>query len=96
MHASYAAELAGIQGRTAEPASPSASPSSVQPSTVSPSSVQPSSVPLRVGDRVRLTGGGKYGGLVGVVEKRGRTRYQVQTDLGVLSAPFALVEQISA
>jgi predicted SprT family Zn-dependent metalloprotease len=101
MHASYAAELAGIQGRTAEPASPSVSlssvsPSSVQPSTVSPSSVQPSSVPLRVGDRVRLTGGGKYGGLVGVVEKRGRTRYQVQTDLGVLSAPFALVEPISA
>jgi predicted SprT family Zn-dependent metalloprotease len=101
MHASYAAELAGIQGRTAEPASPSVSPSSVSPSSVSPSSVSlssvsPSSVSLRVGDRVRLTGGGKYGGLVGVVEKRGRTRYQVQTDLGVLSAPFTLVEPISA
>jgi predicted SprT family Zn-dependent metalloprotease len=91
MPASYAAELAGIQGRTAEPASPSASLSSA-----SPSSVSPSSVPLRVGDRVRLTGGGKYGGLVGVVAKRGRTRYQVQTDLGVLSAPFTLVEPISA
>ncbi|MGC9670649.1 SprT-like domain-containing protein [Planosporangium sp. 12N6] len=51
---------------------------------------------LRVGDRVRLTGGGKYGGLVGTIEKRGRTRYQVQTSVGVLSAPFAIVAPISA
>jgi predicted SprT family Zn-dependent metalloprotease len=50
---------------------------------------------LRVGDRVRLTGGGKYGGLVGTIEKRGRSRYQVQTPVGVLSAPFGIVEPIS-
>lgn len=48
--------------------------------------------PLRIGDRVRLTGGGKYGGVVGTIAKRGRTRYQVQTPLGVLSAPFTMVE----
>ncbi|NJC71645.1 SprT family zinc-dependent metalloprotease [Planosporangium thailandense] len=47
---------------------------------------------LRIGDRVRLTGGGKYGGMVGTIAKRGRTRYQVQTPLGVLSAPFTMVE----
>ncbi|GIE91831.1 SprT-like domain-containing protein [Actinoplanes regularis] len=45
-----------------------------------------------VGDRVRLKGGGKYGGLVGTVVKQGRTRYQVQTRAGVLGAPFTLVE----
>jgi predicted SprT family Zn-dependent metalloprotease len=57
-------------------------------------SVAPSVVPLRVGDRVRVTGGGKYGGLVGTIAKRGRSRYQVQTRAGVLSTPFALVEPI--
>ncbi|WP_229068958.1 SprT-like domain-containing protein [Actinoplanes sp. DH11] len=47
---------------------------------------------FQVGDRVRLTGSGKYGGLVGTVVKRGRTRYQVRTGKGVLNAPFTLVE----
>jgi hypothetical protein len=54
----------------------------------------PVSLALKVGDRVRVTGGGKYGGLVGTIEKRGRSRYQVQTRVGVLSTPFALVEPI--
>nr|WP_205864412.1 SprT-like domain-containing protein [Planosporangium mesophilum] len=56
--------------------------------------VVPAVVPLRVGDRVRVTGGGKYGGLVGTIAKRGRSRYQVQTKAGVLSTPFALVEPV--
>lgn len=47
---------------------------------------------LAVGERVRLTGGGKYGGMVGTIVKRGRSRYHVQTRSGVLGAPFALVE----
>lgn len=46
---------------------------------------------LPVGARVRLGGGGRYAGAVGVVVKRGRTRYHVQTGTGVLTAPFALV-----
>lgn len=46
---------------------------------------------LAPGARVRLLGGGKYAGLVGVVEKRGRTRYTVRTPRGLVSAPFALV-----
>jgi hypothetical protein len=50
---------------------------------------------LRVGDRVQLTGGGKYGGLVGTIAKRGRTRYQVQTRVGVLNAPFGMVQPVS-
>jgi predicted SprT family Zn-dependent metalloprotease len=82
MHPNFVAELARIQGRPAAPAVQAASTHS--------------SVSLRVGDRVRLAGGGRYGGLVGVIEKRGRTRYQVQTDLGLLSTPFTLVEPISA
>jgi predicted SprT family Zn-dependent metalloprotease len=91
MHPDYMAELAGILGRTAAPASPSGGTNS----SGSLSSGSLSLVSLRVGDRVRLMGGGRYGGLVGVVEKRGRTRYRVQTELGVLSAPFTLVEPIS-
>ena len=47
---------------------------------------------LRVGERVRLRGGGKYGGMVGTIVKRGRTRYHVETASGVLGAPFAMVE----
>jgi predicted SprT family Zn-dependent metalloprotease len=52
-------------------------------------------VSLRIGDRVQLTGGGKYGGLVGTIAKRGRTRYQVQTRVGVLNAPFGMVQPVS-
>ncbi|WP_436536538.1 SprT-like domain-containing protein [Actinoplanes sp. HUAS TT8] len=47
---------------------------------------------VRVGDRVRLVGAGKYGGLTGTVVKQGRTRYQVKTTKGLLNAPFSLVE----
>lgn len=46
---------------------------------------------LPVGARVRLGGSGRYGGLLGTVEKRGRTRYHVRTCLGLVTAPFALV-----
>ncbi|MEU8239148.1 SprT-like domain-containing protein [Actinoplanes missouriensis] len=54
----------------------------------------PAGRPLRVGETVRLTGGGRYDGLVGTIVKRGRTRYHVQTRSGVLGAPFALVEPL--
>lgn len=50
---------------------------------------------LEPGDRVRLLGGGKYAGLVGVIEKRGRTRYAVRTRRGLVSAPFALVGRLA-
>lgn len=43
---------------------------------------------VAVGERVRLTGTGRYAGLTGTVEKRGRTRYQVRTSAGLLSVPF--------
>lgn len=45
-----------------------------------------------VGDRVRLTGAGKYAGLTGTVEKRGRSRYQVRTRAGLLSVAFAAAQ----
>jgi predicted SprT family Zn-dependent metalloprotease len=47
---------------------------------------------LPVGAKVRLTGGGRYGGLTGTIVKRGRTRYHVQTRLGVLGSPFRMVQ----
>jgi predicted SprT family Zn-dependent metalloprotease len=46
---------------------------------------------LPVGSRVRLGGTGRYAGLTGEVVKRGRTRYHVQTEAGLLTVPFALV-----
>ncbi|MGK5682691.1 SprT-like domain-containing protein [Actinoplanes sp. URMC 104] len=57
-----------------------------------PAAPAPAPVRVAVGDRIRLTGPGKYHGLTGVVVKRGRSRYQVQTEAGLLSAAFAAVE----
>jgi predicted SprT family Zn-dependent metalloprotease len=48
----------------------------------------PAPVPAQVGERVEVTGPGKYAGLAGTVVKRGRTRYQVQTRAGLLSVAF--------
>jgi predicted SprT family Zn-dependent metalloprotease len=55
---------------------------------------RPAPVPLRIGERVRLTGTGKYAGLAGTVVKRGRTRYQVQTGAGLLSVAFTAAQQL--
>jgi predicted SprT family Zn-dependent metalloprotease len=46
---------------------------------------------LPVGAPVLLAVRGKYAGLPGVVEKRGRTRYHVRTAAGLLSVPFPAV-----
>jgi predicted SprT family Zn-dependent metalloprotease len=54
----------------------------------------PSPVRLRVGDRVRLTGAGRYAGLAGTIVKQGRSRYHVQTRAGMLSAAFATVRPL--
>ncbi|AEV83673.1 hypothetical protein ACWT_2768 [Actinoplanes sp. SE50] len=51
-------------------------------------------VALAVGDRVRLRGGGKYGGVLGTIVKQGRSRYQIQTPRGLLNASFSMVERI--
>jgi len=47
---------------------------------------------LHVGERVRVTAPGRYHGIVGQVVKRGRTRYHVRVDSGVLTVPFPAVE----
>ncbi len=52
--------------------------------------VPPPAIP--VGTAVRLVGRHRYTGLVGWVEKRGRTRYHVRTPVGLVTASFALVE----
>ena len=50
---------------------------------------------LALGTRVVLGGSGKYTGLSGRIEKRGRTRYHVRTPIGTVTAPFALVHAVS-
>ena len=50
---------------------------------------------LPPGTRVVLDGCGKYAGLSGQIEKRGRTRYHVRTRIGTVTAPFGLVRVAS-
>ncbi|MEV4347369.1 SprT family zinc-dependent metalloprotease [Actinoplanes sp. NPDC049596] len=57
---------------------------------------EPAPQVVAVGDRVRLTGTGKYAGLTGTVEKRGRTRYQVRTRAGLLSVSFSAAQPLTA
>lgn len=52
----------------------------------------PGPSPVRVGDRVRLLSPGRYHGFVGVVVKRGRTRFHVRGRSAVVTVPFELVE----
>jgi predicted SprT family Zn-dependent metalloprotease len=47
---------------------------------------------LQVGQRVRVTAGGEWGGRVGVVEKVGCTRYHVRLPEGVLRVLFSSAE----
>ena len=49
---------------------------------------------LPIGTQVRLLGAGPYGGLVGAVVKRGRTRYHVRTPMGIVTAPVLLVRPL--
>lgn len=88
MHRSYAEELARLTtaGRDAAYAGAAGSPR--RDDEVGP---VPAAPVLPVGSRVRLLGGGKYSGVVGVIEKRGRTRYHVRTRHGLITAPFPVV-----
>ena len=49
-----------------------------------------SSAPMPAGTSVRITAAGKYHGQVGLVVKRGRTRYHVRLAEGVVTVPFHL------
>ncbi|MEE6272082.1 SprT-like domain-containing protein [Georgenia sp. MJ206] len=51
---------------------------------------------LPVGSTVALRVRGKYAGVQGVVEKRGRTRYHVRTRAGLLTVPFRAVLPVGA
>ena len=56
-----------------------------------PANGAPSDAWLAPGTTVVLGGFGRYAGLTGYIEKRGRTRYHVRTVFGTVAAPFALV-----
>lgn len=51
--------------------------------------------PPSVGDPMRVVARGRYDGVVGVLVKRGRTRYHLRVDGGVLTVPFALAEPLA-
>jgi predicted SprT family Zn-dependent metalloprotease len=100
MHPGYAAELEGLRRRAFAATTAPALAGRLQPGQVqlplvpSPSPEAPRSP--AVGDRVRLRGGGRYGGLLGVVEGRGRTRFRVRTESGLVTAPFAMVDVVGS
>src|SRR4051812_5544704 len=97
MHPTYEAQLAFHGSRAAPSSGPGgegldgAAAASTLAAPGRPSAPRPPALP--VGARVRLAGRGKYAGLTGTIEKRGRTRYHVRTRLGVVAAPFELVER---
>lgn len=87
MHPNYEIELDHIRDRaTSDVRAGSREPAAV-PRTHS-------SLHLPVGTVVRLVGGGKYAGLTGTIQSRGRTRYKIRTSQGLLVAPFALVRRV--
>ena len=49
-------------------------------------------VVLELGAVARIVAPGTYRGRTGVIEGRGRTRYQLRLDEGILNVPFDLVE----
>lgn len=52
-------------------------------------------VPVRPGDRLRLVvPGDRRDGMVGVLVKRGRSRYHLRVEGRVLTVPFAMVEPV--
>ena len=79
MPVGYRAELAALRSGAVAPTTAPVRPAAPLPV-------------LAVGDVVRLGGRGRLAGLVGRIEKRGRTRYHVRTAEGLVAAPFPLVE----
>lgn len=83
----YEAELARIRAaHDRERAAATHDPIDGPPTTAAPRAQR-----LAVGTVVVLRGAGKYSGLTGRIEKRGRSRYHVRTPVGLVTAPFALV-----
>lgn len=91
MPATYAAELARI--RSMAGAGAAAEPTAAR-SLASPAASAAALGRLPAGSRVVLLGQGRYAGLTGEIVKRGRTRYHVQTPLGLVTAPFSLVRGV--
>jgi len=88
LSAAYQAELALVRAAGGRAAAIAALAAPIT-ETMHPRSLLEGCLPL--GTRVVLGGTGKYAGLSGHVEKRGRTRYCVRTRIGTVTAPFGLV-----
>jgi len=88
MHPAYVAEVAAIAARRQPTAAAAAGTAVAAPAA------QPVRRILPPGTRVRLLGSGGYAGLTGTVVKFGRTRYQVKTRAGLVSAPVVLVQAL--
>lgn len=48
---------------------------------------------VRPGERLRVVAPGRYDGVVGILVKRGRTRFHLRVGRSVLTVPFGLVER---
>ena len=90
MHPRYVAEMTLITRRRSDPDVAAALVAVTTPRAIR--QAPPPSLP--VGARVRLGGRGRYAGLTGTIEKRGRTRYHVMTRVGLITAPFELVQRL--
>ena len=93
MHPAYAAELSRLIGSARVPRTQLAQ-ATAQRRPAEPAEPLARGAEPRVGDLVRLRGRGKYADLFGRIEARGRTRFRVRTELGLVSAPFGLVEPV--
>lgn len=85
MHARYEAELSALRARGAGDAA-TAAKGALGAGARAPAQ-QATRLPL--GAKVVVGGSGRYAGLVGIIEKRGRSRYHVRTPIGLLTVPFA-------
>ena len=89
LSAEYEAELVRLRALAErQPAS-----AALRPADGVPPARPPVRARLTPGTVVVLHGGGKYAGLTGRIEKRGRTRYHIRTRIGVVTAPFAMVQE---
>jgi predicted SprT family Zn-dependent metalloprotease len=105
MSASYETQLAAVRRREAQSAA-AARAAATEPglSGLTPvdlwgeAALKPGTrggndaVRLAPGRRARCLAPGKYYGVVGVVVKRGRSRYHLRVPAGLLTVPFGLVE----
>jgi len=101
----YEAELARLRARAgAAPGNGEAVAASAAPGAAATSAAATSATEVRsavaarrltAGTLVEIGGRGRFAGVVGTIERVGRTRYRVHTRLGPITVPFALASALA-